>query len=219
MKKLIIFALLCYTSIVSAQEDLKKNDVKIFMSLLYNTADELRFNLIQANISGDQYSGSMVNKMDKALGIGIGLENLEHNKIGIIGSLNIELDRKINSQTVKIGSETETTVLREDEKPRLAIATLDLNAAYSFNNFYFPIGFNIPNVQFSRSKDSEGSFNITGDIGYQTGIGFKTENDLAFEVLLKSISVKATGLSSDSSVDYGKGYIEGINLNLKIYFK
>jgi hypothetical protein len=192
--------------------------IRFGMSLHLSGANKIRFENATASTTVGSGTGQAEFNTKGAFGIGATIMSSAPTSWGFSGSLFYEADREIDSLTLSdsTGSVTGTYA---SPKPKVSFLVIEGNLLYRWNDIYLPFGFNVSSPNFTRGAGATGTLDVKGGLGAQVGFGaFVTEN-LAFDFVIRSISIRMSGATSTATYDYGPGFISGAAVGMRYLFQ
>jgi len=193
-----------------------------------NWADESRFRVnVEAfyNFAGTGYSsnatevtngfsgqGGLSADMDNAAGFAAEVFMAQPFGWGFDAGLSYDLVRNINDF-----NDPSTTIYYTGSKPTIQFTTLYGNAVFRRQIFYLPLGLNytIPTFSGGANNGALTSTTVTGNVGFQFGIGFLLGRRFSIELMDRILHFQATSSNNNVSVNWGDVYLSGLQLNLK----
>jgi hypothetical protein len=136
---------------------------------------------------------------------------------GFSGGLNYEMERTFEGGKITSGGTT-VTLSGGSGASKFQFTTLYGNAAYRWDTFYIPMGFNYSIVTFTPASGATGTSTPTGQIGAQLGIGNYFSDNFALELFSWVTATKLKSTSGSSTVDYGLGTFPSLRFGFKYIF-
>jgi hypothetical protein len=182
--------------------------------LLGNSASSVNFNNVSVSGPGLFATGTLSLNTTPMAGFGAEVWHSEPNSFGWSAGLTWDAPRTISSSDVTTSGYT----FHYDylNPPTLSITTLYGNAIYRFDDLYIPFGLNgtIPNFY-----SGETTLQMSGGLGFQLGIGYHINNNFSIECMDRFETFQMSNpQASIYTIDYGTGFMNGLQLNLKFDF-
>lgn len=144
--------------------------------------------------------------------------NLQSSSWGFIGTLTYETKRELDSYDYSSNGVT-LSFNASDDAPKVQVTLLSLNAAYRWNEFYMPFGFNFSRINWTESNSSSvTSIDAQGGVGFEFGGGYYIQKEIVIEGLIRATAVKLKLSNSTDSINFGKGYLSSLAISGKYLF-
>lgn len=178
------------------------------LGLFYHGGDKLSFKDVDTATAGKQ---DIDFGIDKSAGVVVSMQYLPSDSWGFIGSLNFEGARKIKSTT------TSGTTTFDGTGDKLTILTVDGSLAYRWQHFYIPFGLNISGYTW-KADQSGANIKTRGSMGLQFGAGWMITQNLAADVIWKSIGLGFDEDYGGPKTEYQIGILSGAYVDLRWIF-
>ena len=189
---------------------------RFFIGASYNSANKIKFDDVKTTSSGTSTAGTASFDTETALGLVAGVAYMPPNSWGGIGSLAYEFERNVKSGQATSGGGVAS--VNYSEKPRLSFIVMEGSAVYRWDKFYLPFGFNYCLPIFFQPANALPILEVQGGLGAQFGVGYFFDDNITLEVRSRALSATAKGTNPPSKIEYGTGYLTGIDFIGRYWF-
>lgn len=155
------------------------------------------------------YSDTAKVEMDLASGLSLSadIRVTPKNSWGFIGGVGYEGRREVKSLKVSNGGYS-TTISGTASSTAASFTTwlYEANAVYRWDGWYLPFGLNYSYFQFKPTPQYTGGWEINGGMGFQLGVGYYLNRNLAIEFWSRATTISFRFLSNSvTTLDFGSG--------------
>lgn len=219
MKKMIQIALLMalFPQLTRAQEVAAPAEParawKFAAGGAFSLGAKLKFHeVVRTGVGGD--SGADVD-VKNALTLSADLRNVVADGWGVIVGVTVDTEREITGGEFT-GAAWGTPYPGTGDKIR--VSTLYGSAVYRWTNLYIPFGLNVSHVSYEKASGASGSYDEMGGFGAQFGLGCYINENVAVEVLSRSVAVRLDHEDGPVTTEYRRGFLSSLSLGAKYIF-
>lgn len=158
-------------------------------------------------------------EFDSASTFALEARKMSRNSWGVMLGYALEEERAITNYTFSLAGSSISINTSGSAKLKNSFAYL--NAVYRWKYFYLPFGFNYSSIKFTpASNNSSVTWNFSGALGGQLGVGYYISENVALELLSRVLGVglKIEDQSKSASIIFSDGYFSYGELALKAFF-
>lgn len=179
----------------------------------YSLGSQLKFHEVERTGVGGNSSATM--QVPNVFSLNADLRYLPQQSWGFVGAVGWDMPREIRSGSY---SGAAWGIPYTGEGDKITVMTLAASAAYRWHEVYVPFGFNISGVNYETAGGSAVSNTAKGGIGVQYGVGAYVQENIALELMGRSVSVKLSSEEAGVRTEYRKGYLTSLSFGVKYIF-
>ena len=199
----------------TAQAEGNERSWKTGVGISHGSNSTLKFDKITVANSATTMSGDL--DYSNVFSAELDIRNMKSNSWGFISGLTLDGERKLTGGSITGAGVTLTTTATDPSK--ISTTVLYANAAYQWENFYLPFGFNYSFVKYTPPTSFQGTFDASGGLGAQLGMGYYVSSHFVSELFSRVVAVKLKSTTASGlAVNFGDGFLSSIQLTAKYFF-
>ncbi|NDD93268.1 hypothetical protein EBZ37_14455 [bacterium] len=167
---------------------------------------------------GGTTSGSIDLTLGAAPSAEIGYYWMPKYRLGVMGSMRFDFNRKVDQTKITVGSTTTSTSYTESDRSSLGWYAAQINAVYRLDQVYFLAGVYGGGRSYNPAASFSGEVSLTnGYSGYQLGAGIFILPNLCLEAQYQPWSgVNIYAQDPDTDLSFNNGSASDLTLSLRL---